>query len=283
MTPRPGAGQGLADDGWTPRFIAMDLDGTIVDRRGRVTRAVLDTLAEATARGWVVVLATGRSWARTADVLRSHPELGAYWVVCGNGAELRRPVGGEPVLVRRVGYEPVLTELRARVPDLVLVAEDPTGAYLTTGPLPEGEFDGPQRQTDWADLAALDCTRWFLSSESATGELFEEVLGGSDAYDRLVYRLRGRTWADLQPAGVSKADTLELLRRRLGVDSGDTLCVGDSWNDIGMLTWAAVGAAMQDAPDEVTAVADLLVPTCAEDGVAHLLRRYLNRLATPAG
>ncbi|MEU6373180.1 HAD family hydrolase [Streptomyces sp. NPDC046909] len=267
---------------WTPRFIATDLDGTIVDRDGHVTDAVLDTLREAAGRGWVIVLATGRSWARTAKVLDDHPELSWQWVVCGNGAEVRAAGEPEPVLLRTVGIEAPVTALRDRLPDLVLVAEHASGTYLTTALLPEGELDGPQKVVDWAELADLDCTRWILSSLTGSPELFEAELGRTDAYDRLVYQLRGRTWADLQAAGVTKAGTLELLRRRLGIDPGDTLCVGDSWNDIGMITWAAVGAATTDAPDEVTSVADLLIPPCAEDGVARLLRRYLDPAALPA-
>ncbi|WP_329126870.1 HAD family hydrolase [Streptomyces sp. NBC_01465] len=280
MTPAVGTDHRTESASWVPRFIALDLDGTIVDRQGHVSRPVIEVLREASAQGWVVTLATGRSWARTVKVLDAHPDLSWHWVVCSNGAELRERGSAEPVMTRGVGCDASVAALKDTVSDLIVVAEHVSGTYLTTHVLPAGEFDGPQQQTSWSELAVTRCIRWFLTSQTASCEQFESSLGHSDAYDRLVYRLRERTWADLQAANVSKADTLEQLRRRVGVGIDRTLCVGDSWNDIGMLSWAAVGAATEDAPEEVTSVADLLIPTCTEDGVAQLLRRYLDRAAS---
>ena len=53
------------------------------------------------------------------------------------------------------------------------------------------------------------------------------------------------------------------------------MAVGDQRNDIEMLTWAARGVAMGQAPDEVKAVADEVTGTVDEDGLVPVLRSLL--------
>ena len=82
-------------------------------------------------------------------------------------------------------------------------------------------------------------------------------------------------WVELLPEGVSKASGLAVLCDRLGVGRDEVVAVGDGWNDIPMLEWAGVGVAMADAAEHVLAVADRVVPSAAQDGVAVLLDELL--------
>ncbi|HEX6055437.1 MAG TPA: HAD hydrolase family protein, partial [Intrasporangium sp.] len=78
-------------------------------------------------------------------------------------------------------------------------------------------------------------------------------------------------WLDINPEGVSKASALELVRRRIGVEPIHTLAVGDQRNDLEMLHWAAWGVAMDNAPDEVKAIADEVTGHVDEDGLVPIL------------
>ena len=53
------------------------------------------------------------------------------------------------------------------------------------------------------------------------------------------------------------------------------IAVGDSFNDITMIKYAGLGAAMMNGRDEVKAVSDIVVPSNEEDGVAWLIEKYL--------
>ena len=56
------------------------------------------------------------------------------------------------------------------------------------------------------------------------------------------------------------------------------MCCGDGANDIGMITWAGVGVAMDNASDEVKAAADYVSCDFKQGGVARAIEKYiLNR------
>ncbi|MEI2827929.1 MAG: HAD-IIB family hydrolase [Dermatophilaceae bacterium] len=89
------------------------------------------------------------------------------------------------------------------------------------------------------------------------------------------YAVGWTAWLDINPEGVSKGSALELLRRRLEVEPGDTVAVGDQRNDIEMLRWAARGVAMGNAPDEVKAAADEVTGDVHTAGLADVLESLL--------
>ena len=71
--------------------------------------------------------------------------------------------------------------------------------------------------------------------------------------------------------GVSKGRAVRWLARRLGVDLGGVMAIGDQWNDIEMLAEVGHGTAMPTAPREVQAVARYVAPALAEEGVARMI------------
>jgi Cof subfamily protein (haloacid dehalogenase superfamily) len=80
--------------------------------------------------------------------------------------------------------------------------------------------------------------------------------------------------------GVSKGQAVRWLARRLRVQLGATLAIGDQWNDLEMLAEVGHGTAMPSAPAEVQAAARYVAPPLAEDGVARMIEALV--LAKPA-
>ncbi len=76
---------------------------------------------------------------------------------------------------------------------------------------------------------------------------------------------------EISAAGVTKASTLALVCRRLGVSPADVVAFGDMPNDLPMLEWAGVSYAMADAHPTVVAAADHVAPGNDDDGVARVL------------
>ncbi|SDT80585.1 HAD family hydrolase [Actinoplanes derwentensis] len=253
-----------------PRLVALDLDGTLLNRQGRVSDRVGRALRMARGRGWTLVLATGRPWATTRTVAGQCADLGDCWAVCADGALLYGP-GEEKPAYRRLIDGRALAGLTVDLPDLLLVAEQQSGIYLGTEELPAGEFAGTQQTAGWEVVCEVAAPRLYLRTAHADVADLRRRLEEPRLFTPVVYSRDGYTWADLTAAGVSKASTLEFLRARLGIPAAATIAVGDSWNDIGMLRWANLGAATGDAASEVVAAADIVIPSCADDGVAVLL------------
>jgi len=74
---------------------------------------------------------------------------------------------------------------------------------------------------------------------------------------------------------VSKGNALKVLASHLGVSMSEVIAIGDGTNDISLLSMAGLAVAMDNAPDEVKAVADHVTLDVDHNGVAAAINRFL--------
>lgn len=65
-----------------------------------------------------------------------------------------------------------------------------------------------------------------------------------------------------------------MLLGRLGMTRAELVACGDGKNDVTMIKYAGMGVAMENACDEVKAVADCVTASCDEDGVARAIEKF---------
>ena len=58
----------------------------------------------------------------------------------------------------------------------------------------------------------------------------------------------------------------------MGIKNEDTYAIGDSVNDLDMLSFAGIGVAMGNARDTVKANADFITRDVEQDGIAYALK-----------
>lgn len=63
--------------------------------------------------------------------------------------------------------------------------------------------------------------------------------------------------------------------QRTGIQREELICCGDGYNDISMIQFAGLGVAMENAQNDVKAVADIITDTNDNDGVAHIVEKYM--------
>jgi len=80
----------------------------------------------------------------------------------------------------------------------------------------------------------------------------------------------------LSPAA-NKGNGLRVLAQYLGIPQEETAAIGDYLNDVEMVQWAGIGAAVANAVDEVKAVADVHMPSNEEGGVARFIDYLIER------
>jgi hydroxymethylpyrimidine pyrophosphatase-like HAD family hydrolase len=61
----------------------------------------------------------------------------------------------------------------------------------------------------------------------------------------------------------------------LGIKQDEIICIGDSYNDISMIQYAALGVAMANSPQAVKEKADYISKTNDEDGVAAVINKFI--------
>ncbi len=119
----------------------------------------------------------------------------------------------------------------------------------------------------------------FVVWEAGWRRLRPAALGlGLDLHEATSPATPGIVYASLTAPGVGKLKAAREVARRLGVDlARKAAAVGDGKNDLELLRAVAFGVAMENAPDEVKAAADLVVPPADACGLAKALEAIWNR------
>jgi len=280
-------------------LLAIDLDGTLLDGRGRVADVDRDAVRRARAAGVTVVLATGRALVESRVAVDAIEHAGSF-IASGGAVLVELP--SERTLERRVMSHEVVaesTEVLVEAGHKVLLLKDAslTGYdYLAVGTAP---LD-PASQWWFEHLPVSVRFAETLADDPDPHETLRVgVVAGSDELASLAgdleARLDGRAmlqhWAAVTksaPVGsathlleifdvtVDKWTMIEALCGRLGIDPARTAAIGDGLNDVGMVRGAGVGIAMGNADERVHAVADLVVADHDHGGVAEAIDRLLD-------
>ncbi len=274
----------MSSDGWAPKLVALDIDGTLlkwVEGAGTTYEEIAPAVGAAVRRardaGCHVVLASGRSphgMTSVADRLELFLDgADPLWIVASNGAVVFRYPPIEVVREETFDAAPAVAAVLERHPTALVAVEERGVGYRVTKEFPTGELSGEMIITDVGDLVAAPVSRVIIRDPEATADDFltlarELGLHGTD------YVVGWTAWMDLAPEGVSKASGLAFAAEQLGVDAADVLAIGDGRNDIEMLQWAGRGVAMGQAVQPVIDAADDVTATVADDGAAVELGRY---------
>ena len=255
------------------RLLALDLDGTTLNHMGELSPAVRDAIA-ALPEEVAVVVATGRSIIATTPILAALGLRRGY-AVCSNGAltiELDPSTEQGYTVIDMVTFDPrpVLEKMRVALPDALIAVEEPGVGFKVSRHFPDGELMGHSREVDWDELIAHPVTRVTLRQPETSAEDFMELVERAGLHE-VSYAVGWSAWLDINPEGVSKASALEMVRRRLQVEPIHTIACGDQRNDLEMLHWAAWGVAMDNAPDQVKAVADEVTGHVDDDGLVPIV------------
>ena len=92
---------------------------------------------------------------------------------------------------------------------------------------------------------------------------------------RLYVTNAGREWIDFMNLGVSKGSGVAHLCRELGIGLADAAAVGDTYNDIPMLSAVGHSFVVANAEKHMHDHADYLVPSNDDRGVATLIDAIL--------
>lgn len=264
-----------------PHLIALDIDGTLVGRDGRIPTETVDAVELVRAAGHHVVLATGRSLVGLLSIAR-RLGLSRCLAVCSNGAlavrlEPTAPSGYELVDARRFAPGPVVRQAAALRPGIGVAVEEVGWGWRVNRPFAKALLNGPQKLVPTSGLLRGQASRVVLHADRITDHL--AVLREAGA----VITPANADWVDVTAPGTSKAAALEAIRQLLGVAPEHTVAVGDGVNDLSMLAWAGRGVAMGHASDAVRAAADAVTGSIDEHGAAAVLRSLVPADARRSG
>ena len=259
------------------RLLAIDVDGTLLRSDARLSQGVVQACRAAERAGCVVVLATARGPRMTSWIIQAlditAPTInynGALiWNPLDNVAQFHEPLSGE--LAGRI-----IAEARSIDPQ-IMVAIEVLDRWFT---------DRIDRQFDQlTDPDAIAPLRSFLSDPVTRVTL----LGMPEPIQRILGSIREKYWQKHEVALfnpdpqviqvthrlVDKGIALQRVAQRMGADREEVMVIADADNDLGMMEWAGLAVAVGNATDQVKQLADAVVPSNDDQGVARAIHRYI--------
>jgi Cof subfamily protein (haloacid dehalogenase superfamily) len=260
------------------KLIALDLDGTLLDSSLSIPEANKRAVREAMERGVSVVINTGRMFCSTR---RFAARLGVSGpVICYNGAMICRPDGTvifhEPLDLEVARGLLLIFEKRglyvqSYIDDALYVKEidAETISYINTFNVDRCVAGDGFRSPTTAPTKLLSVTGGIEQSLAVKDEI-SELYG-----DKLYVAISNSNFVEMMNPAANKGDRLADVARDMGIGMESVMAVGDSENDLEMISLAGVGVAMGNSFETVKSAADDIAPTNDEDGVAWAVRKYV--------
>ncbi len=277
------------------KLIALDIDGTLLDPAGQVRPRVRQAVRQAVKAGVVVTLATGRRH-RSARLVAQSIGLATPLILYSGSlvydpgqeqALLHRPLSPAFVsagigLLREAGLSPGIFQSPLQGERIFLGPAEHDDLYLRDFATHPTRADLIERRP-YARMVDIADPLVVMSAGSAAivARLTEQInQNGQLACNLYSYSLARTSLPDLYgfdllPPDHTKAYALKWLAAYYGFGLAQTMVVGDGANDLEMIRVAGLGVAMGNATPEVQAVADVIVGTNAQDGVAEAVERFV--------
>ncbi|MBH0165298.1 HAD family phosphatase [Fictibacillus sp. 7GRE50] len=284
------------------KLIAIDMDGTLVNRQLKVTKENSETIKEAVNDGHHVVIATGRSYDEAKHTLEDadlHLPL-----ICVNGAEIRSegweilssiPLKFEQyedikkILDEEDIYYELYTSKGTFTDDREKAYEVMKDIVLTSNP--EATDDDVQKAAlrrfrlglvsvvgDFDKLLSENGIEVykFLAFSADTGKL-QRAFQHLKSVESLAVSASADNNLEITNSEAQKGVAVKRYAELKGISLTDTMAIGDNYNDVSMLEVAGFPVAMGNAVDEVKEMAAFVTKENDESGVSFAIKKFLEQ------
>jgi HAD-superfamily hydrolase, subfamily IIB len=278
------------------KLIAMDLDGTLLNRKRTISWDNLKALRYAKSKGVTLVIASGRAFFDIRHLMRE-VDIDTH-VIGTNGAT-----------IHTIGGQLIGADALDRANALQIVS-DLVEQHYYIGVYTDKNIYVPHEGTDWL-YQELD--RLHIHEDRSVGlqgatkddfyRFFDDVeeieRDGSDifkiivcSYDdakllkaRRLYEEKHRYSIvssgignfEIMGSNVSKGNALYHLTSYLDIPLSEVMAIGDNYNDLSMFAVSGVSVAMGNADEVIKEKCKRVTLECSEDGVAHAIYKELSR------
>ncbi len=261
------------------KIVVIDVFNTLLNSDGVLSDENRNSLLQAQQEnGTRVLLTTGRGH-RVLEPLAEVLQLEKYsgYLIPYHGARIVNCRSGKGVMSHFLGED-----LLDRI---LLFAETEVATLLSFG---EGYLFS-SRDCELAKAEAELNRQELLFTKPNEPIIKCAFLGDADRIAELEVLLRRKfdgelnifrsseTLLELLPASVNKVEAINELLDKLDLDREELICVGDSYCDVEMIQMAGMGVAVANAREAVKACADYITLSNDDNGVAHLIEKYIRR------
>lgn len=259
-------------------LVAIDIDGTLINDDHELTPGTIEVIQQLSQRGVEIVLCTGRAPKMAIPLMQ---EIGLTdYIITHNGAATIDVSSGKIV------HEfPMNTELLSSYIDFC----EQHGIHYDLSTT----FDVYVKDLSKLETFKLDMYKKFMiephelpSFNQIEKPLVKLLTAGTIEQIDLICRewpswngefnivRSGEFFVDMMDKNASKGNALKTLADARGFAPEQVMAIGNYYNDITMLTYAGLGVAVDNAPVEVKAAANVITATNNDEGVKLALQKY---------
>jgi Cof subfamily protein (haloacid dehalogenase superfamily) len=264
------------------RVAAIDLDGTLLDSRHRLSAASRAAIKAAREAGIRVLLASSRTPAAMWPILRELHLLAPAVFVASQGAVTGSYAEDGRLQILRRSSVPLAEAHRVFEAAMSLGV---TTSWFTCAQWTVSRLDDHVRRE--AAIVGLAPRLQDLSRLSDPPDKLMFMVGPDETHrlvqlaamlpDSVNKQLSNPTYLEVTSGGVDKGSTIQELCRSWNVRAEEVVALGDGPNDLGMFDFAATSIAPANARAAVLAAATFVTSSNDDDGVAYALNHILNQ------
>ena len=264
------------------KLIALDMDGTLLNSDKKLTERVKTAITSAKNKGVHVVLASGRP---TEGMMPYLIELGLDTdkdFILSYNASLILKVASKEVISRAILKGSDVKELYKVAQNLnVNIHAFSTDKGLITPK--NSEYTQVEATLNDIDFSLFDFNDiddnedilkvMMIDAEDHLSKVIEQL----PAYLQDKYSCARSTpfFYEFMNPKSHKGYGMAALCKHLNLSSDQVICIGDGGNDKEMIEFAGLGIAMENATDEVKAIAQVITSSNDDDGVAKAIEKYI--------
>ncbi|MBQ0733954.1 HAD family hydrolase [Aquimarina celericrescens] len=258
------------------KLVSTDMDGTLLNSKGEVSRHFFQLFEELNEMGVTFVAASGRQYYSIIDKLK--PIKDDIFVIAENGA-----------LTMQQGKELQTTVIdRETYLELLDITRELKGSQVILCGRKKGYIEDYGQ--DFIDMFSEYYDRYEIVDDLAevTDDLYLKIAicnqKGSEKYlypalkhleDRLKVKVSGEIWLDLSHNLANKGHALQQLQENHHILPEETMVFGDYNNDLEMMTRATYSFAMENAHPNIKAIANYTTKSNNDNGVEYILHKMI--------
>lgn len=260
------------------KLIATDMDGTLLDSKGRVHPSFFELYHELKNHNIHFVAASGRQYHSIVSKLDKIKN--EITIIAENGAVTKQE--DKTLLLTnltKLETDELITMLRGfNDTEIYYVLCGNKKAYIEQ----ENEdfinffkefYSEYQIVSDLTKVTDDDFLKIAIyCAEGSEEHLYPKV---KHLADRLQVKVSGEFWLDLSHLHANKGYALSQLQEQLGISKEETMVFGDYNNDLEMFAQAGISVAMKNAHPNIIEAATMITKSNDEQGVEYVLAQVL--------
>jgi Cof subfamily protein (haloacid dehalogenase superfamily) len=250
------------------RIFASDLDGTLFDDRSRVSDETVRAVHKAQSAGAHFIITTGREWRSASPIIKAAGIEADYVLL--NGAEFRASDG-------RLIYQEALDPARAQQvmeylsqSGLDFVVNTDKGDFTTNRQLiPDHEA------WDAEEIRKRGATILKFFAFSSDKELLQKARLHLSKWRDIALTSSAAWNVEVTSSAAKKGDMLERAAAYYRASKDEVMVFGNGMNDESMFLTFPHSRAVGNAEQEILALAEKVIESNEENGVAKEILRHL--------